>query len=81
MGKGSISAINLTDGSVETETISGVVNPVKLFYANNCLYVLDLGSTRESVVPWYQQGWEQETSRDGYRLLRMRDVARPGEDS
>lgn len=44
MGKGSISAINLTDGSVETETISGVVNPVKLFYANNCLYVLDLGS-------------------------------------
>lgn len=44
MGKGSISAINLTDGSVETETISGVVNPVKLFYANNSLYVLDNGS-------------------------------------
>ena len=44
MGKGSISAINLTDGSVETETISGVVNPVKLFYTNNSLYVLDSGS-------------------------------------
>ena len=44
MGNGTISAINLTDGSVETQVISGVTNPVKLFYANNSLYVLDNGS-------------------------------------
>lgn len=44
MGKGTISEINLTDGSVETQVISGVTNPVKLFYANNSLYVLDNGS-------------------------------------
>ncbi|BCS86727.1 MULTISPECIES: YncE family protein [Prevotella] len=44
MGKGTISAINLTNGSVDTQTISGVTNPVKLFYANNSLYVLDYGS-------------------------------------
>lgn len=44
MGKGTISEINLTNGVVQTETISGVTNPVKLFYANNSLYVLDYGS-------------------------------------
>ena len=44
MGKGTISAINLTNGSVETQAVSGVTNPVKLFYANNSLYVLDYGS-------------------------------------
>lgn len=44
MGKGTISKINLTNGVVQTETISGVTNPVKLFYANNSLYVLDYGS-------------------------------------
>ena len=44
MGKGTISKINLTNGVVQTETISGVTNPVKLFYANNNLYVLDYGS-------------------------------------
>lgn len=43
-GKGTISEINLTNGSVETQAISGVTNPVKLFYANNSLYVLDNGS-------------------------------------
>ena len=43
-GKGTISKINLTNGSVETQAISGVTNPVKLFYANNSLYVLDNGS-------------------------------------
>jgi hypothetical protein len=43
-GNGTISAINLTNGAVETKTISGVKNPVKLFYKNNNLYVLDLGS-------------------------------------
>ena len=44
MGNGTISAINLTNGSVETQAVSGVTNPVKLFYANNSLYVLDYGS-------------------------------------
>lgn len=51
-GNGTISQIDLNTGSVKTKKVEGVVNPTKLFVANNgLLYVLDNGS--------YDANWNQ----------------------
>lgn len=51
-GNGTLSQINLQTGEVSTKKIEGVVNPTKVFFANNGnLYVLDGGS--------YDANWNQ----------------------
>lgn len=42
--KGSISAINLTDGTTTTISNSGIKNPTRIFVVNGQVYFLDMGS-------------------------------------
>ena len=52
--KGSISAINLTDGTTKTIENSGIKNPTRIFVVNGQVYFLDMGSY--DPVTWTQSG-------------------------
>lgn len=57
--KGSISVINLTDGTTQTIANSGIVNPTRIFVVNGQVYFLDMGS--------YDANWTQ-TGEGLYKL-------------
>jgi DNA-binding beta-propeller fold protein YncE len=52
--KGSISAINLTDGTTKTIENSGIKNPTRIFVVNGQVYFLDMGSYDQ--ITWTQSG-------------------------
>lgn len=60
--KGSISAINLTDGTTKTIENSGIKNPTRIFVVNGQVYFLDMGS--------YDANWNQI----GEGLYKLTDV-------
>ena len=59
--QGSISAINLTDGTTQTIANSGIKNPTRVFVVNGQVYFLDMGS--------YDANWTQI----GEGLYRLTD--------